>query len=89
MSEFLSVTYQWARRCVIALVGGTILLAGVAMIVFPGPAIIVIPAGLTILSLEFAWARHWLKKVKATSSQVMQTASGYWSRRDNRDQRRE
>ena len=31
---------------------------GIAMIVLPGPAILVIPVGLGILGLEFAWARH-------------------------------
>ena len=52
------------RRILIALVGGTVLLVGIAMIVLPGPAILVIPAGLAILGIEFAWARHWLNKVK-------------------------
>lgn len=81
MAEILRVTYKWARRCVIALLGGTVILIGCAMIVLPGPAIVVIPAGLAILSLEFAWARHWLKKVRATGGQMMEGASGYWSRR--------
>jgi hypothetical protein len=40
------------------------------MIVLPGPAFVVIPAGLAILGLEFAWARIWLKKVKAKSQEV-------------------
>lgn len=81
MAEILSVAYKWARRCVIALLGGTVILIGCAMIVLPGPAIVVIPAGLAILSIEFAWAKHWLKKVRVTGSQVMDNASGYWSRR--------
>ena len=34
------------------------------MIALPGPAFIVIPIGLGILGLEFAWARRWLKTVK-------------------------
>jgi tellurite resistance protein TerC len=38
------------------------------MLVTPGPAFIVIPAGLAILGLEFAWARHWLKKARETIS---------------------
>jgi hypothetical protein len=41
--------------------GGTMLLAGVAMIVLPGPAIVVIPAALAILAIEFVWARRWLE----------------------------
>ena len=46
-------------------------LVGIAMIVLPGPAFIVIPAGLGVLALEFAWARLWLRKVKAAGKQVV------------------
>lgn len=47
------------------ILGGTVLLLGVAMIVLPGPAFIVIPAGLAILAIEFAWARRWLRSARA------------------------
>jgi len=60
----LLVTYKWARRIAIGVVGFTVLAVGVAMIVLPGPAFVVIPVGLGILGLEFAWARRWLRKVK-------------------------
>lgn len=62
------ITYKAARRIVIGIVGATVLLIGVVMIVFPGPAFVVIPLGLAILSLEFAWARNWLRKVRETIS---------------------
>jgi tellurite resistance protein TerC len=64
------MTYTWARRIAIAVVGGTVLLVGIAMVVLPGPAIVVIPAGLAILGLEFAWARRWLKHVRERSGQM-------------------
>lgn len=60
----LRMTYKAARRIVIAVVGATVLVAGVVMIVTPGPAIVVIPLGLAILGIEFAWARYWLKKLR-------------------------
>ncbi len=60
----LLVTYKWARRIAVCLVGFTVLGVGIAMIVLPGPAVVVIPVGLGILGLEFAWARRWLRKVK-------------------------
>jgi uncharacterized protein (TIGR02611 family) len=63
-------TYKFAKRLVIGIVGGTVLLIGVAMIALPGPAFVVIPVGLGILSIEFAWARIWLKKVKAKAQDV-------------------
>lgn len=66
-----TITYKWARRVAVALIGGTVVLAGIAMIVLPGPAFIVIPLGLAILGLEFAWARLWLRRVKARAQQVI------------------
>jgi tellurite resistance protein TerC len=64
-------TYKLAKRIVIGIVGGTVLLIGVAMIALPGPAFVVIPVGLGILGIEFAWARHWLKKIKAKAQDVV------------------
>ena len=61
-------TYKAARRIVIGVVGATVLLLGVVMIVTPGPAFVVIPVGLAILSIEFAWARNWLKKLRESIS---------------------
>jgi len=58
------LTYKNARRVVILLLGSSVLLVGVAMIILPGPAILVIPAGLAILATEFAWARALLRKIK-------------------------
>ena len=53
-----------ARRLVIMIVGTTVLLLGVAMIVLPGPAFVVIPVGVAILGTEFAWARRWLRLIR-------------------------
>ena len=52
------------RRIIIGVIGGTVLLIGVALIVLPGPAIVVIPVGLAILATEFAWARRYLQKAR-------------------------
>ena len=46
------------RKLIVAVIGGTILLIGLALIVLPGPAFIVIPVGLGVLATEFAWARR-------------------------------
>lgn len=53
-----------AKRIVVAVIGGTVLLIGIALIVLPGPAFIVIPVGLSILATEFLWARRWLNKAR-------------------------
>ena len=57
-------TLGQAKRFVVAVIGVSILLAGIAMIILPGPAIIVIPLGLGILATEFVWARSLLHKIK-------------------------
>jgi 4-amino-4-deoxy-L-arabinose transferase-like glycosyltransferase len=72
MTKSLSaMTYRWARRIAVAVVGGTVLLVGIALTVLPGPAIVVIPAGLAILSIEFAWARRWLRKVRSAAGDIV------------------
>ena len=58
-------TLNQIKRVVIAVVGGTVLALGVVCIVLPGPAFLVIPAGLAILAIEFAWARRWLRSARA------------------------
>ena len=68
----LVITYKWCRRIAIAIVGFTVLFVGVAMIVLPGPAFVVIPAGLGILALEFAWAKRWLLAAKARGASIVQ-----------------
>ncbi len=52
------------KKLLIVVVGFTVLLIGVAMIVLPGPAIIVAPLGLGILSTEFIWAAMLLNTIK-------------------------
>jgi len=60
----------------VAIVGGTVLAIGVALIVLPGPAFVVIPLGLAILGAEFAWARHWLRRVKQRSTDLLGLIKG-------------
>ena len=53
------------KRILVAIAGGARLVAGLAMIVLPGPAVIGIPAALAILALEFLWAQRvlsWLRE---------------------------
>ena len=40
--------------------GITVVIAGLAMTVFPGPAVVVLPVGLAMLAAQFAWARRLL-----------------------------
>ena len=62
------LTYKAARRIVVGVVGATVLLIGVIMLVTPGPALVVIPVGLAILSIEFTFARSWLRRLRESIS---------------------
>ena len=64
MKHLVLRTLGQAKRLVVTVIGFTILAAGVAMIVLPGPAIVVIPVGLAVLATEFIWARKLLVTVK-------------------------
>jgi uncharacterized protein (TIGR02611 family) len=65
-----------ARRLIVLVIGSTVLAIGIAMIVLPGPAFIVIPIGLAILGTEFVWARHLLQRLKDTGSGLVNRARG-------------
>ena len=64
MNNGLNRNLRAAKRIVTAVIGFTVLLLGAAMTVLPGPAIVVIPAGLAILATEFVWARKLLHMIK-------------------------
>ncbi len=51
-------------RFAIIIVGTIVLLVGIALLILPGPAFVVIPAGLAILGTELVWARRLLRRVK-------------------------
>lgn len=76
MNEVFSYTLKKVRRLIIGVVGFTILLIGIALLVLPGPAFIVIPIGLGLLATEFVWARRLLKKVKVQIEKAMKNKKG-------------
>ncbi len=85
MKQPVNLTYQVARRIAVVLVGFTVLVVGVVMIVMPGPAIILIPVGLAILGIEFAWARFWLAHVRKRLSGL--NAQGFADRAEGHRER--
>ena len=51
-----------AYRIAFAGAGVAVTLAGVAMLLLPGPALVVIPVGLAMLAMEFSWAEKALER---------------------------
>lgn len=58
-------------RIAFAIVGFLVLLAGVVMLVTPGPGIPVLVLGLGMLALEFAWAERWLERILDRAEQAV------------------
>jgi len=80
-----AVSYKLARRIVIAVIGGTVLLGGIIMLVTPGPGVVIILLGLAILAAEFAWAKLWLAKVKhSVTPEGREQLRGHYTRLRNR-----
>ncbi len=69
--------FRWivanSRRLVVLLVGMAILGAGLAMLVLPGPGILVIIAGLAVLATEFAVAERMLDRTRNKAAEATQT----------------
>jgi tellurite resistance protein TerC len=72
-------TLKQAKRLIVTVIGFTILVIGLALIVLPGPAFLVIPLGLAILATEFLWARRLLRRVKDKANQMASRVSGNWT----------
>jgi uncharacterized protein (TIGR02611 family) len=69
-----------AVRVAVAIAGAVVLLGGVVMLVTPGPAFVLIPVGLAMLSLEFAWAERALEaaleRAQAAQERAARTSTG-------------
>ncbi len=63
-------TVEQVRRGLRIVVGFTLLLAGVVMIVTPGPGWLVILLGLGLLAAEFVWARRLMDRIKREGDRV-------------------
>ncbi len=73
---------QWFRwlltktiRLVVLVVGASVAGAGVAMLVLPGPGVLVIVFGLVILTTQFVWAERALERMTNIATSMARTAS--------------
>ncbi|WP_224981978.1 PGPGW domain-containing protein [Geomonas agri] len=69
------------KRLFVAIIGLTLLAIGIAMIVLPGPAIVMIPLALGILASEFAWARYLLHRFRERIERLRNNINHNQSRR--------
>ena len=62
------------KRFAVTIVGVALLVLGAAMMVLPGPGILVIVGGLALLATEYVWARRMLKTAQAQAEKVQEAA---------------
>jgi len=58
------------KRIAVSIAGFALVLAGLAMLVLPGPGILVIIAGLAVLATEYVWAQTALNYTKRKASEA-------------------
>jgi len=75
----------FVRRVAITVVGFALLLAGVAMLVLPGPGLLVILAGLAVLATEYAWAKRRMATVRRRVDKARAVADRQIRNRSRRD----
>ena len=80
LTELLKFIWRSTKTIVIFVVGVTLVVGGLAMLVLPGPGLLVIIAGLAVLATEFAWAQAMLDKAKEKASQAGSAAKKGLSR---------
>lgn len=64
------------RRLARTLAGGGLVAVGVALLVLPGPGLLLIAVGVSILAVDYLWARrllHRIKRPRATGTHSSQT----------------
>lgn len=83
VAETLRVAFRQLRRMVVFVIGITVVLIGAVMFFTPGPAVLVIPIGLGILALEFAWARMLLKRFKDRAKKLGADVAERFRRNDD------
>lgn len=65
LSAVLRVIFRESKRALITIVGAALVVAGLFLIIFPGPFTIpLVIAGLAILATQYAWARRALEETK-------------------------
>jgi hypothetical protein len=66
---------NFLRKTGVTILGFGLLAAGAALLILPGPGIVIIIFGLVVLSWEYEWAKHHLRKVRQLHKKALTKAS--------------
>ena len=75
LSQIVRFIGRSGKRIAVTVVGFAVLIAGIIMMVTPGPGVLVIVVGLAILASEWAWAERALDRAKAGGKMVLDQAT--------------
>lgn len=74
--DLVPVVLQNGKRVAVLVIGLVLVVAGLAMLVLPGPGILLVIAGLALLATEFVWAQHLLARAKDEAGKAKDKAGG-------------
>lgn len=74
--DVLTFLVRSSKRVAVSIVGGALVLIGLAMFVLPGPGILVVVLGFAVLGTEYAWAAAALERTKKAAGQAAKRAKG-------------
>jgi uncharacterized protein (TIGR02611 family) len=72
--DWMRVIAQSGKRIAVFVIGAALVVGGIALLVLPGPGLLVIVAGLAVLATEFAWAERLLDQAKRQAAKATETA---------------
>jgi Flp pilus assembly protein TadB len=76
VKEVLWFIGRSSKRITVTVVGAAVVAGGLAMLVLPGPGILVVAVGFAILGTEYAWAAAALERTKRTAGRAGRVATG-------------
>jgi uncharacterized protein (TIGR02611 family) len=88
LNEVLRFIGRSSKRIAVTVVGAALVAAGLAMLVLPGPGILVVALGFAILGTEYAWAASALERTKRTAERAGRAAKGAMKSASGRFRRR-
>ena len=68
--EIAKLVARNSKRIAVTVFGAVLVLAGVAMLVLPGPGIVVVALGFAVLGTEYAWAARALERTKSAAARA-------------------
>ena len=69
-----------AKRLVLEVVGWTLVVAGIAALILPGPGLLMVFGGLAVLSQQYAWAERRVRPVEIRAKKAAAESVQSWPR---------